>query len=170
MFQFKCRLKTISIDLNSYRSELQQILLEAISHAAFEWLNATLAVIPTWSGASRATFLHLAREINYTLPIQPKQGVQSRFSLGFNQSDGSIGLDDFGTKAFFKYETSLEHLIYNEYNDANASPDPGLFAQLLQPGPYNFQELGKDAFFRAVASTQLPDFRKHLKTATIRVS
>ena len=60
------------IDLAKYRKALDKHLRETIAQALMEWLEATvLAEVPVWSGASRATFLQLARNIEYNIPIFP---------------------------------------------------------------------------------------------------
>lgn len=170
MFKWKCRFQQPRVDLRGYREELAKILREAIVQAAFQWLNAATAEIPTWSGASQATFLRLARDVGYVHTITPE--VSSRIAEGFSKSEGGIRIDSSSNgKVSFFYATTLEHLVYNEYNNANISPDPTLFGQLRKPGPYNFQALAEDAFRRAAVSTVLPDPRRFIKIKNrIRVS
>jgi hypothetical protein len=48
-------------------------------------------------------------------------------------------------------------LVYNEYNNANANPIEGrLFARLLRPGPYHFQDKAALAFRQFSKTVRLP--------------
>jgi len=143
--------------------------MEQLSLAAFEWLNATADKIPQWSGASAATFLHLARRIGYTLNIQQAGVAPDRVSLGLRHGDGDFKINSDQGRYFFTYSTTLAHLIYNEFNNANISPDPTLFSRLLRPGPYHFQEKGRLAFLRVAAGVRLPNPFNSLKSKKIKV-
>ena len=80
------------IDMAKYRSVLDKHLREAIAQAIVGWLEATvLAEVPVWSGASRATFLALARNIEYNIPIFPV--APSRVDRGMSESSGSLEAD-----------------------------------------------------------------------------
>lgn len=155
------------INMDAYRAALNERLGDAIAHAAFIWIEATVPLIPVWSGASRATFRPLASKIGLAIAISPRAFV-TRMSLGESQSSGSVTTDANSGKFTFTYATSLAHLIYNEFNDANASPDPTLFARLLNPGPYRFQEAGQRAFNEFAAGVRLPDPFKALTDRIVR--
>lgn len=141
----------------------------AITHAAFEYVMATTALIPVWSGASHATFLHLSRAIGFQLSITQQPNAPRRVNYGLRNSSGSFEADVNAGIFSFEYETHLRHLIYNEYNNANLTPDPGLFFRLLQPGPYNFQEAGREAVLRSFRDLELPDPRPFIKIKSKRV-
>ena len=157
------------LNLAKYRTALRDQLVEQLSLAAFQWLDATAANISQWSGASAATFLHLAREIGYSLPISQSETAPNRESLGLSKGNGEFVLDDARGRYFFTYSTTLEHLIYNEFHNANIVPDPHLFFRLLQPGPYRFQEHGQVAFLRAASSMRLPNPFAAMKRTVIRI-
>lgn len=154
------------VDFAQYHKALQNVLGEAITQAAFQWLGATTAVIPVWSGASLATFMPLASAIGFSLSVSPASRL-NRVDLGLSNATGSLTTDASKGKFEFSYGTTLAHLIYNEANNANISPDPTLFSKLIDPGPYHFQEKGVAAFKQSIASVQLPDPK--LKFTTIRV-
>ena len=151
------------LDLNGYVRRLGDEITEALTQAAFEWVEAATAEIPVWSGASHATFLHLAREIGFSLSIGEAPNAPRRVNLGLRTSEGSFDADPKTGQFSFTYETRLKHLVYNEYNNANISPDPGLFSQLITPGPYDFQGRSREAFLRSVRNVQLPDARDFVK-------
>ena len=177
--KFTARFKQVEINLSSWEKGLSDALTKGIKKAAIVWLNATvLLVVPIWSGASRATFLKLARAVSFPLTIT---GIQARSSnnpwakgpsIGFQQSEGKLNTDRLKDGiATFTYETSLFHLVFNEYNNANENPEAGrLFARLKEPGPYNFQKIGQDAFEDyARSAVALPSPFKSLKFKSLRV-
>ena len=163
--KFKGSLVTLSFNLNDYQKRLHEHLSDEIAHAAFVWLEAVLCEIPTWSGASRATFLQLAREVGYNLSISPK--VQSRMSYGERHGDGEIVADREKALYTFTYETNLRWLVHNEFNPPDS--DPNVFYRLLRPGPYHFQLRGAEAFRKFAAEVRLPNPWKSLKVNRHRV-
>jgi len=142
-FKFTKNFTTVSLQLQAWRAALAESLNLHINQAGIRWLNATaISKIPVWSGASRATFLHLAQELNFPIDIQVSPTAKTpRISLGLANSSGE--LDDNGNDGIvmMKYSTSLDHLVFNEYNNANAFGH-----NLKTPGPYKFQDAGADAF------------------------
>jgi hypothetical protein len=156
--RFTGELQIPRLDQRGYERHLDKFLSEVIQQAARVWLNATVVrLIPIWSGASVATFLPLARAALMPLPNSPVSGAPDRRQEGRSKGSGGI---DRGRRRWvytFHYGTNLEHLIYNEFTNANISPDPTLFFRLLRPGPYNFQEAGRQAFLDFASRTRLPN-------------
>jgi hypothetical protein len=117
--------------------------------------------VPVWSGASAATFMPLAAELGHQLTIQPLLYSRgSRVNLGLENSDAEVLVADDGSKATFTYYTTLAHLIWNEYHNANIDPDPTKWpppAELIEPGPYHFQEFGRQAFETFSQNVSLPN-------------
>lgn len=165
--KFKGSLTTLQLDLDDYRKRLHEHLSDEIAHAAFLWLNAVLAEIPTWSGASRATFLAISREVGFTLSINPV--AKSRIGLGSSHGQGSMTADSEKGIYTFEYSTSLPHLIWNEFNTPEG--DPNVFApeKIKKPGPYRFQEKGREVFEKLAADVELPNPWKSLKTTKVKV-
>lgn len=114
-----------------------------------------------------ATFQPLASKIGMTLAISPtvKRGG---LNMGLNNATGEFIADADKGKFEFTYSTTLAHLIYNEFNNANISPDPGLYSQLINPGPYRFQEKGLEAFQRVAADARLPEPTYTITTIRVR--
>jgi hypothetical protein len=166
--KFKGTLRSLRIDMSAYKKALHEQLSEDIAQGAFLWLNAVLSQIPVWSGASHATFLRLSREVGYNLAIQP--GVVSRISYGQRHGDGEVTADPTKGQYSFNYETTLKHLVYNEFNDANVIPDPALFSRLLRPGPYGFQAAGQKVFEEFARTVRLPNPWNSLKVKTHQIS
>ena len=163
--KFKGSLAALTLDVEDYRKRLHEHLSEEIAHAAFVWLNTVLDEIPTWSGASRATFLALSQEVGFNLSISPV--AKSRISLGSSHGQGNMTADSDKSKYTFKYSTNLPHLIWNEFNSPEG--DPNVFYRLKKPGPYNFQEKGKEAFRKIAAEVRLPNPWKSLKSKKVKV-
>jgi hypothetical protein len=134
-------------------------MLSALKRAAIAWLSAATAPIPTWSGASLGTFSELAAEVGFTLSINPTANGR-RLGLGPGAgaaaSTGRFGGSIRRGVFTFEYTTSLEHLIFNEFNNANVVIDPKVFSSLKHPGPYMFQQKGLAAFIESVKTVELP--------------
>ena len=165
--KFKGTLRSFRINLQAYKKAMHRHLADEIAHVAFLWLNAVLMEIPVWSGASHATFLRLAREVGYQLSVQPK--VVSRIGYGQRHGDGEVTADPEKGEYTFRYETTLSHLIHNEFHNANSTPDPTLFHRLRKPGPYHFQRVGLKAFEDFAKTVRLPDPFESMKVKNHKV-
>ena len=151
------RITKFRLDVNGYKKDLETVLVEGVKEATKAYLKAVIrGVIPVWSGASVATFLKLASEVDATVNIAPV--VPSRIGLGSGTSTGKLEVDMSAGTVFAVYSTSLPHLVYNEYNNANSQ---GL--RLKRPGPYGFQQVGASVFQTRISKIQLPDATKRIK-------
>lgn len=175
--KFIVRFRAFTINEDDWRKRLDDKLTREIERAATVWLNATvLLAIPVWSGASRATFLRLARAVSFPLTITGIQATRSDNPralgprVGFQQSTGKVDKDPRAGRFTFTYGTNLFHLVFNEFNNANQSPVAGrLFARLKEPGPYNFQKIGRAAFEDYVRTAiELPSPWRKLKFKSLR--
>lgn len=159
--KFKARFGMPRLDLTGYRREVEDTLTEAVQDGAERWLEAALSRVPVWSAASHATFLKLASAIRYTLPIEP--AAVDRRHIGQSRSEGGLDIDARKGRYTFFYTTSLAWLIWNEYHNANVTPDPTLIHRLRDPGPYRFQMAAQEAFQRFAQSVRLPRVSLHLR-------
>lgn len=156
------------LDFEGYLDALRQEMFDAMLLGIYAYLDTVTSIVPVWSGASRATFLQLAREVGYPLAAAPISGAPNRVSIGISKSTGKFDneLDDL--KVSFTYETDLPWLVYNEYHNANVTPDATLFGKLIQPGPYGLQEAGKEAFEKHLANA-FPDIGRFITVKTVEV-
>ncbi len=158
--QFKATFEKPRIDRAAWFRLMGGEMEQTLEIAVVAWLNAATAPIPVWSGASRGTFSDLAARVNFSLRIAPT-ALGSKLGLGPStgaaQSTGTFTVDRRRGIFRAKYSTSLEHLIFNEFNNANAGGDPKVFARLRNPGPYGFLDKGAAAFERAAAQGKLPE-------------
>jgi len=175
--QFKAQFSIPRIDVAAYRNALDAHMKGLIAQGLMEWLEAVLAEIPVWSGASRATFVKLAQQISYNLPVGPA-AVQAahglftsridRTAAGMSQSEGSLTANKQTGEYTFTYSTTLPWLIWNEYHNANVEPDPTLFYRLLEPGPYQFQIIGARAFLRFADSVDLLPVKPYVRAVQVK--
>jgi len=166
----KATLPVPRLNLAAYRATAHEGLVDTLTQAAFEWVTTATSKIPVWSGASWATFLHVSREIGFQLAITPKSNAPRRVSLGLSNSAGELETDSATGRYFLHYSTKLPHLVWNEFHNANIDPDPGLLSQLIDPGPYHFQEAAKEAFMRVARTVRLPPLAKgHFKIVMYKV-
>ena len=158
--RFIATLEKPRIDMRTWLRLMSVEMELTLERALVAWLNAATAPVPVWSGASLGTFSELASRVNFTLRIQPT-ALGSKLGLGPGAgratSTGTIDIDKRRGIFRAEYSTSLEHLIFNEFNNANAGGDPKIFARLRKPGPYGFLEKGNSAFERAASRDSLPD-------------
>ena len=170
--RFTLNASKITIDLNRWKTRMDQDLSENLDKAAGAWINSIVfSVVPVWSGASVATFLKLAKEVNHPLEVR---GVSTKLgggvSLGLSRSKGEVTKNKNLGHYTFTYKTNLFHLVFNEQFNANDNPKAGkLFARLRKPGPYNFREIGKEAFESYSREVKLPSPWKTLKRSKITV-
>jgi hypothetical protein len=171
--KFKGSFKAPKLRVKAYQKVLHDYLAEVIAKAAFEWLGAVLPHVPVWSGASAATFLPLARRVGYQLTIQPLlYARRSRVDLGLSHANADMSVATDGSRATFTYSTTLAHLIWNEYHNANVDPDPTKWPppnELVEPGPYHFQDAGAKKFKQFADDVMLPSPWKFVTVKEYRV-
>ena len=170
--KFSATFELATVDSNAFSRALESTLREALARVIYEYLQAVLSRIPVWSGAEQATFLNLAKQISYNIPISPVawDGKLNQISVGERCGTGNLKIDVTKGQYGFEYSNSLPHLTYNEYKDGNANKnESGVYSHLKNPGPYHFQELGANAFKEFAQTVRLPSPFKSLKIKTLRV-
>jgi hypothetical protein len=157
--KFTTEFYSITLDLVAYNKALLTALHNLNERAGQAWIHAAVnkTPIPTWSGASRATFQKLATELGTSVPIGPLR-TKSRVSLGTSTSSGS-GVVEKKQLPYvgFVYSTNLRYLAYNEYNAAKAGIPPAPFSNNVRFTPYNFQDRAEAAWKRIAEKATLPD-------------
>lgn len=151
------KISLLSLDVDKCKREIERSLTETLKEAVRAYLKSILYnVVPVWSGASVATFIKLAASVDHVVNISPK--VRSRINLGSTSSTGTLNVDMNRGVISATYSTSLPHLVFNEYSNANAYG-----YRLRNPGPYGFQIKGADAFSSVASQARLPNPFKYLK-------
>jgi hypothetical protein len=153
--RFTFEYTTIHLSTAVYKRLMDQTLNTALTHGAALWINTAISCIPVWSGASHGTFLKLAAKIGYAFTVGG--GVPWLGGPSYGQARSGAKKTVFDGAYVLEYYTNLWHLVYNEYNNANANPIEGrLFARLLRPGPYHFQDKAALAFRQFSKTVRLP--------------
>lgn len=175
MLKMKAKLQSPRLDVSRYIKVMETLARVTLSQAIFEYVVTAQSIIPVWTGASVTTLTDLARTIGLPLIVTPSGSAASRPGLVAKsqakakaESSGSLTV---GAGVYsFSYSTGLQHLVYNEYNNANIDRPPELFSQLKNPGPYNFQEHTKSAVLVVLKQFVLPDLTQNItvKKASVR--
>ena len=168
----QARLREIKFDLAAYKRKLDRHMTDRIMEAAREWLKAihtrvfASGGIRVWSTASIETFRELASKVAFSYTSSRAAGAPNRGADGRAESEGELITDKGRGRYRFRYGTTLFHLVYNEFNNANL-----VGFNLRNPGPYSFTEVGRAAFERIAAGTRLPnpyDMLRVKSTKTIK--
>ncbi len=171
--KFKANFQIPKVNLSRFKNELHSHLSEKLAQAGAVWLQATAeGPVPVWSGASRATFQPLASYVGYVLSISPVADAPNRISLGVGSGTATFEAGTSGPGIYsFSYTTTLPHLIFNEYHNANDYPPVnGHQFHLRNPGPYDFQGKGKRAFQKfARDEVGLPGWSSFIDVSTLAV-
>jgi len=124
-------------------AELKDILFEG----TVEWVRTVSAILPNWSGMSRASLQSIGNLVGILIFASPVLGAPDRVAQGRNQGEGrfSTSADERAGQYFFEWRSQVFHLIYNESNDANA-----VGFHLRNPGPYHSQRQAQQSFFKTV--------------------
>jgi len=168
--KFKADFYALDFDAAGYAKVLLQYLRSINEKAGQAWIDTAVnqTPIPTWSGASRATFQKLAQELGTSVPIGPIKSSIDRVGLGRASASGSGVLENKSEGYVgFVYETNLRYLAYNEYNLATAGPPPQPFSNNVRFTPYNFQSRAQVAWLQIAETAKLPNPWRHLKKRKI---
>ena len=145
------------------KAELNAYLNNFVKRGGVKWLGATvLAVIPTWSKASRATFQTLAKDLGTSIPYGPLVSLKDREALGRSSSAGSGFFPSSKGQPYFIYSSTLHYLEYNEYNRAVAGLPPQPFSNFVRNTPYRFQDRGAIVWEIHLKTLRIPNPLKYL--------
>jgi len=170
--KFLARASGIYFDLNGYKKKLADEMRKALKEGVIVWLNATVrTVVPTWSGASRATYESIAKKAGTTIKYGPLRARKDRRALGRRESRSKFQASASKSVYFFEWETSLRYFILNEYTRQTYKPgakDTGSGKILSprglnRPGPYHLTEKGMAALQRFATEVKLPNPFPYLK-------
>ena len=171
--KFTGTLRTLEIDMDAWLKQLRKEMSERIAMMAVQYIVSATETIPKWSGASHMTFLALAREVSFSVDTSSVsmtpfwQSIAGRNRAQAMQgNEGSIEIDINKGRFTFTYATALPHLVYNENNNANASPDQYLIAGLRQPGPYGFQAKAEEAAKKDI-DVSLPEVKFKVRSVKV---
>jgi hypothetical protein len=155
--KFTTNFKSIQLDMKAFNRELLRVLRKNNEKAGQAWIDAAVnkTPIPTWSGASRATFQKLASQLGTTVTIGPIRSMTPRTALGRANSNSFVF--EQGDVVGFQYETTLRYLQYNEYNLATPGPPPQPYSNNVRFTPYGFQAKAQAAWQAEANKAVLPN-------------
>jgi hypothetical protein len=165
--KFNPRFRTMLLDLKACVNDMNKHLTRKLKAGGKKWLHATVMTrthIPTWSGASRATFQKLASELGTSVPIG-RLRAPSQVAAGLRHGARSgLRINPRAGKWQFEYISTLPGLIWNEYNPSIPGPWPQPRTGNVRYTPYGFQAKGAAAWLEYAATVSLPNPFNNLKT------
>lgn len=144
----------INYNRAKHAAEIDKATEEAARQAARLWLENALSRVPTWSGASLATFERLAAEVGIPVNIPVKQNAPNRIALGRLNSGGGVHRNSLGHWTF-SYKTDLRYLLANDTQHVSVG-EHGVIWGLLQDTPYQFGETGRQIVEEFAKTVKLP--------------
>lgn len=102
------------VDIPRAKKRIKEVMTKFTFDVVREWVQECTSVIPVWSGASRASFLKLANQVEFTIVIEPLivAPIGSRIPLGWTTSVGVIIADARGSAGLFGFdwESALDYI------------------------------------------------------------
>lgn len=102
------------VDIPQARNRIHDTMVDFVKDTLTIWISAATNVVPVWSGASRASFLKLANQVNYEIEIESLivAPIGSRIPLGYQTSTGVIIADARGSAGLYgwDYESTLFYI------------------------------------------------------------
>ena len=129
------------LDLQEYKSRLQEHLWQELKTAAKAWLAGTGGRVPVWSGMARGSLLELSELVNGTLVVAPLR-VPSRIPLG--RSLGTALPEVTPTSAQITITTDVEHYNIQETKRVAKGGSPSAPWQSLVAGAEAFREASRE--------------------------
>lgn len=144
----------LKLNLRSLLGSMDAKMELATREAARIWLRKAIEGVPTWSGASRATFEQLADSVGERVPINIAPNAPNRTSLGRLHGRGGVERDGKNRWRFF-YENNLRYLEANETRQVGVG-EAGVKWGLIEPTPYQFREAALQAVNAYAKTVTLP--------------
>lgn len=157
--KFKMDMQWFKFDVLGYEKGLHKFMEDYTCKAGKVWLHAATESIPlpTWSGATRASFQKLARALGTTVPIGTIRSKKDRSSLGKSTSVGNLIIDEGKNFYGFEWGSDLRYLNYNEFNSATPGRPPRPTWRTIPNTPYGFQAKALEAWKTFTQNVDLPE-------------
>lgn len=141
-------LTTLSLPVSAMITDLDKRFRKLNREGVKAWVGTAAAIIPNWSGMSRATLKELAGRVGVQVAAFPAPGPSGRIppnrvSDGEAQSQSGL-IEKLGNYGYF-YRSNVFHLAVNENVDATK-----FGFRLVRPGPYNFRQQADLAYLDTV--------------------
>ncbi len=171
------KLTGFELDLQAYRTTLAASMTDQLKDSIRVWLNAVIKpTIPTWSGASRATFEKIAKLAGLSMTYGPQKSRKDRKPLGKRESTASLKSTKAGVYSF-EWGTTLRYFILNETTRQEYVPgarDTGsgvIYSRsgLTHPGPYNLESKGATVLEAFAQEITVPSLSPYIKTKSVKI-
>jgi len=166
--KFNPNFRLFNLDKKAYLDRLDGYLMQKLRGGGRKWLDATVRTrthIPTWSGASRGTFIKLAREFGTSVPIGPIRARRNMVQDGINHAARSgLRVNPSKGEWAFEYIHTLPGLIWNETNLSVPGPWPQPWSPNVRYLPYRIQDKGAAAWMEYAAKVKLPSITRYITT------
>lgn len=147
-------IRRLKLNLLALVGNLDAVAEKSTRRAAKIWVETAISQVPSWSGASLATFEQLANAVGVSVPINVAQGAPNRIALGRLNSRGGLERLGKGQWRFF-YENNLRYLSANETRSVGVG-EFGVRWGLTEPTPYNFRDVANAAVEKFLRNVELP--------------
>lgn len=157
----------LKLDLEGLMRDLDLQFRDILIEGTQEWVRTVSAIVPNWSGMSRASLQPLADLVGVPIFASAVSGAPNRVGEGRSLAipEPKIVLGDQG-QYYFEWHTQVFHFIYNEFHNANL-----VGFHLRNPGPYHSMREAERAFFLTV-NPQLravrPSFDSNIKVIRVQ--
>lgn len=134
--------------LDALLKDLDKQSREILLDGTTEWVRTVSAIVPNWSGMSRASLQPIAEKVGVSLFASPVGGAPNRVAEGRAKGEATLHPIDTGGRDFryfFQWRSTVFHYVYNEFNNANL-----VGFHLRNPGPYHSMRQAEQSFFRTV--------------------
>ena len=136
-------LALLKLDDKGLFAALDEKLHNILVEGTVEWVRTVAAIIPNWSGQSRASLKPIADLVNVPIFVTTVSGAPNRQAEG--QALGFARLIKQRGVYGFEWRSNVFYLAYNEANNANL-----VGFHLKNPGPYESQKQAEQSFFRTI--------------------
>lgn len=133
----------LKFDVRAAERALDKQCKDILIEGTREWVRTVAAIVPNWSGMSRASLKPIADLVDVPLFASNVAGAPNRVARG--ESLGEAKLETRNFRYFFFWRSRVFHFVYNESNNANA-----IGFRLRNPGPYHSMRQAQQSFFRTV--------------------
>ncbi len=145
--RFTGRFVGAKLDLQKYRTELEDYLLRRLHEAIKAWLQVVAGSggrVPLWSGMARASLIELAQLIDGRIVLSPLKG-KSRIPEG--KTLGTVRQIITNCKIIIQIETDVEHYNVQEYTKVAGRGSPS--------APWHSRAAGLIAFRENIQDLEL---------------
>lgn len=135
----------LNLDQSALLDALDKKLTEILVKGTTEWVRTVAAIIPNWSGQSRASLKPIADLVGVPIFTSVVDGAPDRRAEGEAKGFGKL-ISESGVYTF-AWRSDVFYLAINEVVNVNLISNR---FHLRNPGPYKSQQQAQQSFFKTV--------------------